>query len=262
MTNVVASKNSIQAIETVLISGDLSKLSPEQRVSYHNKVCETLGLNPLTNPFAYIKLNGKEILYAKRDATDQLRKIHKVSIKLVAREFKNDIYIVTANAKDPDGREDESTGAVTIGGLKGDALANALMKAETKAKRRVTLSICGLGMLDETEVETIPQEQKQKDVTPVGKIDTIDSDASEVAKNLIGEAKSNFDTEYVISFGKYKGKKFKEIPAEALLEYCNYIHEQAPKDKPMSTVVSEFMHRAGEYLDEVHFSKLGDGAKL
>ena len=30
------------------------------------------------------------------------------------------------------------------------------MKAETKAKRRVTLSICGLGMLDETEVETIP----------------------------------------------------------------------------------------------------------
>jgi hypothetical protein len=33
---------------------------------------------------------------------------------------------------------------------------NALMKAVTKAKRRVTLSICGLGMLDETEVETIP----------------------------------------------------------------------------------------------------------
>jgi hypothetical protein len=41
--------------------------------------------------------------------------------------------------------------------LKGDALANALMKAETKAKRRVTLSIAGLGWLDETELETIPQ---------------------------------------------------------------------------------------------------------
>jgi hypothetical protein len=36
-------------------------------------------------------------------------------------------------------------------------LANALMKAETKAKRRVTLSIAGLGWLDETELETIPQ---------------------------------------------------------------------------------------------------------
>jgi hypothetical protein len=33
------------------------------------------------------------------------------------------------------------------------------MKAVTKAKRRVTLSICGLGMLDETEVETIPNVQ-------------------------------------------------------------------------------------------------------
>jgi hypothetical protein len=43
-----------------------------------------------------------------------------------------------------------------IKGLQGDALANALMKAETKSKRRVTLSICGLGMLDETEMETIP----------------------------------------------------------------------------------------------------------
>ncbi len=30
------------------------------------------------------------------------------------------------------------------------------MKAETKSKRRVTLSLCGLGMLDESEVETIP----------------------------------------------------------------------------------------------------------
>ena len=32
------------------------------------------------------------------------------------------------------------------------------MKAETKAKRRVTLSIAGLGWLDETELETIPRE--------------------------------------------------------------------------------------------------------
>ena len=40
--------------------------------------------------------------------------------------------------------------------LKGEALANAMMKAETKAKRRATLSICGLALLDELEVETIP----------------------------------------------------------------------------------------------------------
>ena len=30
------------------------------------------------------------------------------------------------------------------------------MKAKTKAKRRVTLSICGLGILDESEADTMP----------------------------------------------------------------------------------------------------------
>lgn len=33
------------------------------------------------------------------------------------------------------------------------------MKAITKAKRRVTLSICGLGMLDESELETIKEKR-------------------------------------------------------------------------------------------------------
>jgi hypothetical protein len=45
---------------------------------------------------------------------------------------------------------------VALGTLKGDALANALMKCETKAKRRVPLSLAGLGWLDETELATIP----------------------------------------------------------------------------------------------------------
>jgi hypothetical protein len=77
-------------------------------------------------------------------------------VKITHRETLDGVYVVTAAATDKSGRTDESTGAVNIQGLKGDALANGLMKAETKAKRRVTLSICGLGLLDETEVETIP----------------------------------------------------------------------------------------------------------
>jgi hypothetical protein len=87
---------------------------------------------------------------------DQLRRLHGISIYITNRERLGDIYIVTARAKDRTGREDESTGAVALGTLKGDALANALMKCETKAKRRVTLSLAGLGWLDETELDTIP----------------------------------------------------------------------------------------------------------
>ena len=44
---------------------------------------------------------------------------------------------------------------MSIKGLVGEELANAYMKAETKAKRRVTLSICGLGWLDDSETESI-----------------------------------------------------------------------------------------------------------
>lgn len=142
-------------VEQVLLGGDLSRLTPDQRVSYYNRVCESLGLNPLTKPFAYIRLNGKEVLYALKDATEQLRKLHGVSITDVTSSQVGDVFVVAAKALDKTGRTDASTGAVTIGNLKGESLANALMKAETKAKRRVTLSICGLGMLDETEVETI-----------------------------------------------------------------------------------------------------------
>ncbi len=143
-------------IERVRLTGDLSKLTPDQRLSYYNATCKSLGLNPLTKPFAYIQLNGKTVLYALKDATEQLRTIHNISLLIPARELHDDVYVVTARAVRSDGRQDESTGAVSIGGLKGEAKANAMMKAETKAKRRVTLSICGLGMLDETEVETIP----------------------------------------------------------------------------------------------------------
>lgn len=182
MTTLPSTQNAGSIIEQVVINGDLSKLTAQQRTDYYGRVCESLGLNPYTKPFAYIELNGALTLYARRDATDQLRKIHGVSTTIVSRERMESIYIVTARATTPDGRTEESIGAVPLvkevvewktarsgkrypeptGELEplapGD-LANALMKAETKAKRRVTLSIVGLGWLDETEVSTVPGAQ-------------------------------------------------------------------------------------------------------
>lgn len=155
----VAPVISATVMESVLIGGDLSKLSVPERMSYYKAVCESVGLNPLTKPFAYIQLNGKLQLYALKDCTEQLRKIHGVSIERLERQVIEGCYVVTAYAKDKGGRTDGSTGAVTVTNLKGEALANAYMKAETKAKRRVTLSICGLGMLDETEAASIPGAQ-------------------------------------------------------------------------------------------------------
>lgn len=144
-----------EALEKVLLQGDLVALKPQERVAYYRAVCESVGLNPLTKPFEYISLNGKLTLYATRACTEQLRKMHNVSVTIRSREAVEGCYVVTALAKLPTGREDESIGAVPIDTLKGEAKSNAMMKAETKAKRRVTLSICGLAFLDESETDSV-----------------------------------------------------------------------------------------------------------
>jgi hypothetical protein len=145
-----------EVVEHMGSSGDLSELNAAQRTDYYAAVCRRLGLNPRTKPFAYLTRQGKLRLYALRDCAEQLRRLHGISIYIANRERMHDVYVVTARAKDRHGREDECTGAVPLGHLSGDDLANALMRAETKAKRRVTLSIAGLGWLDETELDTIP----------------------------------------------------------------------------------------------------------
>jgi hypothetical protein len=146
-------------IAKVLLGGDLAQLTAQQKISYYRSVCDSLGLNPLTKPFEYIRLSGREVLYATRNCTDQLRHAHRISVTITAREIVEDCYVVTARAAFPDGRHDESIGAVPIAGLKGESRSNAMMKCETKAKRRVTLSLVGLSTLDESEVDSIPGAQ-------------------------------------------------------------------------------------------------------
>lgn len=149
-------------MEQVITRGDLSGLTAGQRVTYYNKVCETIGLNPFTKPFDFLELHDnqtnttKVVLYARKDCTEQLRKIQSVSIVKLEEKIEHDCYTVTAHARTADGREDLDKGAVFIKGKMGENLANAMKKAVTQAKRRVTLSICGLGFLDESEVEDVP----------------------------------------------------------------------------------------------------------
>jgi hypothetical protein len=142
-------------MERVIIAGDLAKLSPEERVTYYFRVCESIGLNPLTKPFDYITLNGKLTLYPNKDCAAQLRKLQSVSITDLGKELIGDIYTVTIFGR-AGGRDDVATGAVNIRGLGGENLANAYMKAETKAKRRLSLSLAGLGFADESELEDTP----------------------------------------------------------------------------------------------------------
>lgn len=146
---------SAQALEHVLGTGDLSKLTTQQRVEYLVATCKSLGLNPLTRPIRFLSLNGQIQIYFTRDGTDQLRSSRNITLHVVDKSIDAGVLSVTVRARTKDGREDEDIGAVVLP-ASGDSRANALMRAITKAKRRVTLSICGLGQTDESELDTMP----------------------------------------------------------------------------------------------------------
>jgi hypothetical protein len=220
----------LSLIEQVVMQGDLSALNPEQRVIYYNKVCESAGLNPFTRPFDYIKLNGRLTLYAKKDCTEQLRKLNGISIEGLEDRMMGDVFIIKAKARTRDGRTDEATGAVTIGNLKGDALANAIMKAETKAKRRVTLSISGMGWTDETEIETIPNAKqvvvdlntgeiqkepiqiKVEQQKPVAKIS---APQAQMLTSILSQCDDKYkDWVYSYLKNEFKTENFCDLPAE------------------------------------------------
>lgn len=153
-----------KTIEELVIRGDIKGLTPQAKVEYYLTLCKSLDLNPATQPFQVIAFQGREQLYPKKDATDQLRDRRGISVtKLETKEVAG-IFLVTAYGIDKNGRTDASTGAVNVKGLSGESLANAYMKAETKAKRRLTLSLSGLGMLDESETDSVSGRREFKSI--------------------------------------------------------------------------------------------------
>lgn len=214
-----------EIVSKLVLEGDLSKMTSQQKTEYYNSFCNSLGLNPLTQPFQLIVFQGKQRMYATKDCTEQLRKIHGVSITDITTQEIRGVFVVTAKALDREGKTDAATGAVTIEGLKGDALANALMKAETKAKRRVTLSICGLGMLDESEAETIPGAVKS----------TIEDDQEiETLRDLYSELLTEdvFNEAEILKFAWQKTWNLERLKN-------NYTKLKAEKEKRLSQLYSE-----------------------
>jgi len=269
LSNVDAQDASIAA--EAATKGDLAALSPEQRTALYGATCRSMGLNPLSQPFQYIKLNGKLTLYATRTATDQLRTLNGVSITKVEKEIFDDVLTVTVHATDSTGRSDMEIGAVMIGGLRGEALANAHMKALTKAKRRVTLSICGLGWLDESEVSSVPTasavvvNQSTGEITTPPALAPLPSplDQATEMRRLHAVAKqAGIDHENLSGWAKSKGKaSLKDVSAEGLkvlsgeiendlVKAFEYFARFAPvEDEAQPSDVVEPDNTQSEYID-------------
>jgi hypothetical protein len=158
-----------KALLALVTEGDCGKLTEPQKLSYYRARCDAAGLDYRAQPFQFVKLNNKLVLYALKACSEQLAAKHGLSVRLV--ETPADVQELaasggcrafTARVTGKDGRETDDVGVVSIKSASGDTLANAIMKGATKAKRRAVLAHCGLGMLDETEIETIPRAQPMK----------------------------------------------------------------------------------------------------
>ena len=184
-------------IGKLVLSGDMKGLTPVQQVDYYNYRCQQAGLDPAAKPFDILTLNGKTILYANAACTQQLTSIHKLSHTITSRELVDGIYCVFCKVTGPDGRSTENMGAVPVDSLKGEAKANAYLKATTKAIRRTVLAHCGLGMMDETETVTIPGAKAEIWVEPTTEnpVEWSESDYAEAREllNDLGQILLDFD---------------------------------------------------------------------
>jgi len=139
---------------------DLSKLSRKRQNEIYTEACERLGLSPLSFPLDLIKSRAGSTLMINETGASQLRTRHGISIAIKSRELlpyqetvtdpdtraektvTRYLAIVTVTATCGD-RTEEATGAVEAFGAM--MKSNALKKAETQAKRRATLAMCGQG---------------------------------------------------------------------------------------------------------------------
>jgi hypothetical protein len=222
----VDERTGAKVIDSIVLRGDLSGLGPAERARFYVQMCEGLGLNPHAQPFAFLRLNGKEILYATRGATDQLAAMHRVNRKIIDGPKVIDlagtklVYAV-CEASMPNGRVETATATVPL-----TDPVNVLMKAETKAKRRATLSILGLGVLDELEIETIPAGAQE----PGGSVDLnqVNHLAEAAEESPANDPTPDPTTAHPALGGFYTRIGEIELPGEAVAVWMKYRAELAP----------------------------------
>ena len=197
-----------QALIKTVGMGDVSSLTPEQQLKYVGAICQSVGLNALTLPIRIIEMDGRKVLYATSECGAQLRSLHRVNVEVTERKEEHGCFITVVTATLPDGRKDQSVGAVALiypddkwdkfkrcmvphpkagQHYSGLDYANAVMKCETKAKRRAALSIVGLGIPDESELDDMKR-AKVESVSTITSTETALDQAD--ALNAIGDTPS------------------------------------------------------------------------
>ena len=134
---------------------------PEKKDMY-NKMCQVYNVPVDIAPLDFVQIKDKatkkvfaEFLYANSTCTKYIMARDGLSSRVVRRDIDaNDaVFIVEVSKGD---RSVEGVGAKSLKGAAYDTRTNSIMHAHTKAERRAVLTYSGMGILDESEISSIP----------------------------------------------------------------------------------------------------------
>lgn len=136
---------------------NLNTATNEQLEAYRAQIAEILKIDALMLDFIWMDdpesgLKNR-VLYAKRGAAEILRQQRGINITSLVPHESNGWLMFTATGVDNTKRQEMAVGAAFLEGHKAEKRAHAVMTAQTRAVRRLTLQFVGGGVLDETEVQ-------------------------------------------------------------------------------------------------------------
>lgn len=140
----------LSMVERVMYENNFKGLTKRQRWIVLKRLCDEMGVPIWKQPYAWAPLGPDKSLVpvATKGLHQALRQRDKVSVRVENMQFFRDqqVFTVTVTASTPDGRMDMDFGVVGVPPtLKGAVLADRMMACITKAKNRVTNSLCGGG---------------------------------------------------------------------------------------------------------------------
>jgi hypothetical protein len=157
--NIAIEQSKLDAFLTK--NGETGQLTIAEKSILLSKVCEEYGLNPVLVPFNFILFQGKERLYLTKVGCDSIANNKQLTRIITTRHYdiETNIYTVSAMVSD-DKRKEEASASVycasydakkqAFSRLSGEALANAYLKTESKAKRRATLAFIGFAFEEDS----------------------------------------------------------------------------------------------------------------
>lgn len=158
-------RGSMSDAAAFMTSGDLSRMPKAVKDQFITSLAVKIGVPPYPPPFMFATdKRGKETLVPTKHLAQALRDKCGISTEItyqgplvMGNEVDTSIYVVRIKGTLPNGRyaEDMGTGCFVGDTIAGRGKADEILKTVTKACNRVTYNLLGLGLLDETELDSM-----------------------------------------------------------------------------------------------------------